>query len=142
MAGTFSRRIRELADQVGAGDLTGAVEVDQVYAAVQHERLDYNHPRGGQAKYLEQPLYDQHRDYLQSVADRVLDGEAEDAMTDAMEDLSGTVRTTAPVLYVNLRESGHPTVTDNGSVVYDRAPVQRRLTDAELRELRRTRPDG
>lgn len=26
------------------------------YAAKQHERLDYNHPRGGQAKYLEHAL--------------------------------------------------------------------------------------
>lgn len=26
------------------------------YALIQHERLDFNHPRGGQAKYLEQPV--------------------------------------------------------------------------------------
>lgn len=26
------------------------------YALVQHERLDYRHPNGGQAKFLEQPL--------------------------------------------------------------------------------------
>ena len=26
------------------------------YALVQHERLDYEHPKGGQAKYLEQPF--------------------------------------------------------------------------------------
>lgn len=25
------------------------------YAIIQHERLDFQHPRGGQAKYLEQP---------------------------------------------------------------------------------------
>ena len=29
------------------------------YAAVQHERLDYNHPQGGQAKYLEQPFLEE-----------------------------------------------------------------------------------
>lgn len=27
-----------------------------VYAARQHEELDWNHPRGGQAKYLEAPF--------------------------------------------------------------------------------------
>ncbi len=26
------------------------------YAVVQHERLDFNHPRGGKAKYLEDPF--------------------------------------------------------------------------------------
>lgn len=29
------------------------------YAAVQHERLDYSHPRGGKAKYLEDVIKDQ-----------------------------------------------------------------------------------
>ncbi len=28
----------------------------EAYALVQHERLDLNHPRGGSAKFLEQPL--------------------------------------------------------------------------------------
>ncbi|PZS10379.1 MAG: hypothetical protein DLM70_00575 [Chloroflexi bacterium] len=27
-----------------------------IYAIVQHERMDLNHPNGGQAKYVEQPL--------------------------------------------------------------------------------------
>ncbi len=29
------------------------------YAVVQHERLDYDHPKGGQAKYLEQPFLEE-----------------------------------------------------------------------------------
>ena len=29
------------------------------YAIVQHERMDYNHPGGGQAKYLEQPFLEE-----------------------------------------------------------------------------------
>jgi hypothetical protein len=33
----------------------GAVSFDTPYAVVQHERLDFHHPRKGQAKYLEQP---------------------------------------------------------------------------------------
>jgi hypothetical protein len=47
------------------GPLVGGSEVSaeigfggeaEAYALVQHERLDYAHPRGGQAKFLEQPL--------------------------------------------------------------------------------------
>ena len=29
------------------------------YALVQHERLDYEHPKGGQAKYLEEPFIEE-----------------------------------------------------------------------------------
>jgi hypothetical protein len=36
------------------GTVTGSFSTP--YAAVQHERLDFNHPRGGQAKYLEGPF--------------------------------------------------------------------------------------
>jgi hypothetical protein len=34
----------------------GEVGFPLPYAAVQHERTWYNHPKGGQAKYLEQPF--------------------------------------------------------------------------------------
>lgn len=34
------------------------VHNDMVYAARQHEELGWRHPRGGQAKYLEQPAKD------------------------------------------------------------------------------------
>lgn len=142
MAGDFDERMAELADRVGRGDLVGSVEVDQIYAQYQHEGLDLRHPRGGQAKYLEQPLYDKADRYLQDVADAVLDGRAADAMADAMEDLSGQVQKLAPVDFNNLRQSGHPVVTDDGATVYDRAPIQRRLTEEELKQLRRGRPDG
>lgn len=33
-----------------------AVSFDTPYAVVQHESLDFHHPRKGQAKYLEQPF--------------------------------------------------------------------------------------
>lgn len=29
------------------------------YALIQHERLDYDHPKGGQAKYLEEPFLEE-----------------------------------------------------------------------------------
>ena len=39
-------------------DVTVYAEVsfNTVYAAAQHEGLDYDHPKGGEAKYLERPL--------------------------------------------------------------------------------------
>lgn len=44
-------------DQGVSVDLVyGTSEPTSNYAVVQHERLDFNHPHGGQAKYLEQPL--------------------------------------------------------------------------------------
>lgn len=135
MAGDFDERIAELLAKVGTGDLTGRVEVNQVYAQYQHEGLDLNHPHGGQAKYLEQPLMDKVSDYLQGIADDLLTAGPVDPMISAMEDLSGQVEKTAPVDLGNLRESGHPTVTDGADTVYDRPPVQRRLTEDELRAL-------
>lgn len=33
-----------------------AVSYDTPYAVVQHQRLDFHHPKKGQAKYLEQPF--------------------------------------------------------------------------------------
>ena len=121
----------------GHGVLRGSVVVDQVYAAAQHEHLEYVHPRGGQAKYLEQPLHSKHRDYLHSIARQLLVSGPEQAMTEAMEDLSGQVETHAPREFENLRESGHPSVVSDGSAVYDRPPKQRRLTEQELAEQRR-----
>lgn len=38
-----------------AGEVVGQVGFPLVYAAVQHEHLEFNHPLGGKAKYLEDP---------------------------------------------------------------------------------------
>lgn len=132
-AGTFDARMAELSEKVGDGKVRGGVEVDQVYAQYQHEGLDLRHPRGGQAKYLEQPLYGNHRGYLQDIASRVLREGPVRPMSEAMEDLSGQVAEHAPVEFWDLRMSGHPTVARGGAVVYDRPPMQARLTPAQLR---------
>lgn len=49
----------------------GSEEPTSNYAAVQHERLDFNHPRGGQAKYLEQPLLAMADDLTHELAETV-----------------------------------------------------------------------
>jgi len=40
---------------VDAGQLSAAVSFSTPYAIVQHEGLDFQHPRGRQSKYLESP---------------------------------------------------------------------------------------
>jgi hypothetical protein len=139
MASTFGDRIDILKELAGSGDLDGAVVVDQIYARAQHEGLDFRHPRGGQALYLQEPMMDHFRDYLGRYASTVLDDGGVPAMIDAMEALAEEdgVALHAPVLYANLRASGHPIVTDDGHVVYDRAPRQHRLSEEELKAIYR-----
>ena len=132
--GDFAARISELRARVGRGPLVGTVVVDQVYAKFQHEDLTLKHPRGGQARYLGQPLLDNRNDYLERIAKTMLEDGGVDGMRSAVEDLAGEggVMTHAPVLWGDLRRSGHPMVTSDGHPVYDRAPLARRLSEEEL----------
>jgi hypothetical protein len=41
------------------------------YALIQHERLDFNHPGGGQAKYLEQPFVEETSKWPEELVRRV-----------------------------------------------------------------------
>lgn len=129
----FVSTIDRLSRDVGVGTLQGSVVVDQVYARYQHEGLDFKHPQGGQAKYLEQPLFTGIRQFMGTLADAVLDGELNQAMTKNVEDLSRAVYAKAPLEFGDLKASPHPTVVDDGATVYDRAPMMRRLTEEELR---------
>lgn len=112
-----------------------------MYARYQHlpEGLDLRHPRGGQALYLSQPLLDNHPRYLQTYADRLLEDGGVGAMIGNVEDLAenGGVAARAPILWSNLRASGHPSVTSDGVTVYDRPPRQHRLSEEELKALYR-----
>jgi hypothetical protein len=138
LMGDFQERIAEL-QAMTVGDLVGKVEVDQVYAKYQHERLDLKHPRGGRAKYLSGPLMENAPGYLQSVADGVLEDGGVEAMTGSMQLLSNEVFLNAPVELNDLRNSGHPSVTSDGVVVHDEAPNVTRLTEAQLRAKGRLR---
>lgn len=95
--------------------------------------------------YLREPLMNHKDAYLEAYARTVLEDGGERSVRDSMEDLAeeGGVATHAPILYANLRASGHPSVTSDGRTVYDRPPRQRRLTDDELRAIyREHHPDG
>jgi hypothetical protein len=110
-----------------------------MYAHYQHERLDLHHPHGGQAKFLQQPLYDHYRDYLGDYAKTVLDDGGVPAMKRTAEHLSDQVEAHAPVEFEDLRRSGHPSVTQAGRTIYDRAPKQHRLSEEELKAKGRKR---
>jgi hypothetical protein len=134
MTGTFSERISALREMVGNGErLTGSVTVDQIYAHRQHEDLSYHHARGGQAKYLEKPLFDHYRDYLADYAKTVLRDGGQPAMRRSMEHLSDQVEILAPREWGDLLKSGAPKVTLGERTIYDRAPKAARLTAEELK---------
>ena len=83
---TVARRgFREVADQPeapqmvtrpvqegGLGDaVVGEVGFNTPYALTQHERLDFNHPKGGKAKYLEDNLTQQADRYQDNLSDHL-----------------------------------------------------------------------
>jgi hypothetical protein len=95
--------------------------------------LSLHHPRGGHAKFLEQPLFAHYRDYLGDYAATVLKDGGRGAMRRSMEHLSSELKVNAPVLFNHLRRSGHPIVVLDGRVIYDREPEVHRLTEAQLK---------
>lgn len=144
MPGSFGEQLDRLAEQVGHGTLEGSLVVDQVYAAPQERGfwetgpnagvLIRNHPIGGQEHFLSEPVDVNRDDYTRKLADGALDERGlYEAMVDNMEHLSAQVGFLAPVQFGDLRRSGHPTVTDDGALTYDRPPGVERLSAEELR---------
>lgn len=137
--GDFIQRIDELLERVGNGRLRGTVQVDQIYAKYQHEREDLHHSVGN-AHYLSRPLNEHHAQYFQEMADKVLDsGGIVSGMVSSCESLANSTTSQTPVEQFNLARSNSVTVRDQGSVVYHRPAQQRRLSDEELKALRRGR---
>jgi len=147
--GTFAARMEKLAEMVGDGDLVGKLVVDQRYAAP-HERGFWvsgpnagvqirNHPQGGKEHFLRDPLLERGpTEYTQRLARMALQEHGLlRAMAENMEDLDRAMHGQAPHLFGDLRNSGHPTVTDQGRLVYNRAPRRHRLTEGALREKSR-----
>lgn len=147
MPSTFYDRIDELREKVGTGPLVGTVEVDQIYAYNQEvggwiNFLGYRGPHtlaprhGGEVGFLANALSSQRDEFLRKLADGVL---GEDGITNAMidcaEDISAYVAINAPVETTDLRRSGHPWVTDDGAVVYDRPPLAPRRDTKRARDI-------
>lgn len=57
--------------QAQAAGNEAAVSYDTVYAARQHEELDWQHDKGRQAKYLEQPMTTEADKVLALIADQI-----------------------------------------------------------------------
>jgi hypothetical protein len=56
---------------VDEANLTAAVSYDTPYAVVQHERMDYRHDPGRQAKYLEGPMHSEGETLLALIAAQI-----------------------------------------------------------------------
>lgn len=136
MTSTFGARIEELKRQVGHGTLRGKVEVDQVYAAYQHEHDEFKHPDGGKAHYLRDPLFEGINSHMETLARKAITqggSELKEGMKDVVEDLSTKVYEQAPLEFGDLKGSAHPSVESDGAVVFDRPPNVPRLSEEELR---------
>lgn len=145
MASTFFDRIDMLDEQVGHGNLSAEVEVDQVYAHYQEVGEDLEHPRGGEAYALRNSLYVPIDRHLRRLAERAItpDGsEIREGMQDVSEAISDEYHSRAPREFDVLRNSAHPSVTDDGAVIYDRPPHVHRLSEEELRDEHRRRLAG
>lgn len=62
----------EFGDLKGSGKaefegFTGTVSFTEEYALRQHEDLTFNHPRGGEAKYLEKPFKENVKKYIEQI---------------------------------------------------------------------------
>jgi hypothetical protein len=68
----FEMQGRRAIHEGGLGDaVVGEVGFNTPYALVQHERLDFNHPKGGKAKYLEDNLKEQADRYQGNLNDHL-----------------------------------------------------------------------
>ncbi len=68
----FEMRAGRAIHEGGLGDaVVGEVGFNTPYALVQHERLDFNHPKGGKAKYLEDNLKEQADRYQGNLNDHL-----------------------------------------------------------------------
>jgi hypothetical protein len=117
--------LERLARAVGSGELSAVCTVDQPYAQRQHEELEWSHPRGGQAKYLESPLFANYSELMRIIASSLITASGSDivgGMSRAAEEMSQWVEDYAPRLDHILMYSGHPQVHDNSAVVYNRPP--------------------
>jgi hypothetical protein len=75
--GAFASALVEATVAAAAGQLRSLnveVSANTIYAARQHEELDWSHPLGGQAKYLEAPLVERAPRYAR-IVDRAQEAE-------------------------------------------------------------------
>lgn len=141
-ADDFLKKTSHLLDQVGDGDLTAKIEVDQVYAQYQHEGLDLKHPQGGEAHFLINAFTAKESTVMHDLAESAVTTEGsnlEGQMEKSVEQVSTEAANRTPKEWGDLANSMHPTVTSGEETTYDRPPKARRLTEAELKAKGRWR---
>lgn len=62
----------DLANPRKEGDFEWKVGSDLVYCAVQHEHTEFNHPRGGGAKFLEKPFNANVNEYINAIGEAIM----------------------------------------------------------------------
>lgn len=134
MAKKASAGLQDLIDRTGGPKLKATVTVNQPYAQDQHETLYYKHPRGGRAKYLEAPMFEEHGSWLEGFAKRLLVRgiEAPNEWAKVGRKLKGVVPKNAPVEFNDLRMSAGLEVKEGAQTVITEPPEQARLTDQEI----------
>lgn len=134
MAKRASDGIRELMDMTTGPTVKATVVVDQPYAQDQHETLFYRHPRGGQAKYLETPLFMNHKQWIQDFANGLLrrGSDAASGWGGVGRSLRDSVAKFAPMEFGDLRQSAALTVTEGSRMIINEPAKQDRLSDAEI----------
>jgi hypothetical protein len=148
--GSFFEGVDELKELVGSGTLTGKVEFDQVYAWNQHEGRWINFmghlgPKvmtRGSPQFLAGPLMDLSETMLQTIADHVLVDGPDVGMVQAMEDLAAASAAAAPIEVGVLKGSAHPSVEDDGVVVWDEPPLFERQAEEQLAAEHKGEPWG
>lgn len=128
----FAERIDSLARSVGTGKIVAKCEVNQPYAQNQHQSDRFEHPHGGRSHYLGGPLLEHAFDLVEGIARGTITpfGSTIDRrMIDVAEEMSRYVLENAPKETGALSLSGHPSVTSNGIVIYDRPPLAPREED-------------
>jgi len=126
--------IQQLINRTAGPDLTASIVVDQVYAEIQHEALEFAHPRGGKAKYLEGPLFEETPYLLRQFATKftISKQKTSKLWADCGKIIMDEVPYNAPREFGDLARSAALTVTEGGSVIKHIPARQGRLTDEEL----------
>lgn len=62
----------DLANPRKEGDLEWKVGSDLVYCATQHEHTEFNHPRGGGAKFIERPFNENKDKYIEEIGNAIM----------------------------------------------------------------------
>jgi hypothetical protein len=118
MAGDFSEKVDELIEQVGHGKLTLRANVHQPYAAAEHQRQYYRHPRGGMPDYLQTPFEAGREEMLEELAEAFPD--VKEGAVAAVQKFEDWVQTYAPVQFDVLRQSTNLYVEEEGGNVFEK----------------------